>query len=63
MPRKWSNSFGGNGGGNVKHQFTPPTPARTYNAKGFPVDLRIIDQILAANAKAASKENKFSKGR
>lgn len=61
MPRRWTNSYGGNGGASVRHQFVAATPARTYNAKGYPVDMRFVDSILSSNARIASKENKFKK--
>jgi hypothetical protein len=61
MPRRWSNSFGGNGGGNVKHRFVESAPVRTTDKRGNPVDLRVFDQVLSTNAKIASNENKFRK--
>jgi hypothetical protein len=61
MPRKWTNSYGGSGGGNVKHTFTEPAPGRTLNGNGEPVDLRLVNQILAENAYKASKERWPSK--
>ena len=59
MPRKWTN--GGSGGGTLKHRFVEATPVRTMNHKGFPVDLRFIEQILSQNAKLEGKINKFQK--
>lgn len=56
MPRKWTNSYGGNGGGNLKHTFTEPAPGRMLNGDGQVVDLRLVNQILADNAYKASKE-------
>lgn len=47
MPRKWSN--GGGQGGCLTHVFTPRTPVQT-------VDYRVFDDILARNAKIASRE-------
>jgi hypothetical protein len=61
MPRRWSNSYGGNGGGNVKHRFVDSAPVRMKDHRGNPADLRVFDQILSANARLASNENKFKK--
>lgn len=57
MPRKWTN--GGSGGGTLKHRFVESTPVRTVNHKGYPVDLRFVEAVLAANAKLEGKVNKF----
>ena len=57
MPRKWTN--GGSGGGTLKHRFVDRTPVQTKNHKGYPVDLRFFDTILAQNAKLEGKGNKF----
>jgi len=61
MPRRWTNGFGGSGGGNVKHRFVESAPVRTKDHRGNPADLRVFDQVLASNARIASKENKFKK--
>jgi hypothetical protein len=60
MPRRWTNSNGGNGGGNVKHRFVESAPVRMTDHRGNPADPRVFDQVLATNAKIASNENKFS---
>ena len=61
MPRRWTNSYGGNGGGNVKHRFVENAPVRMTDTKGNPADLRVFDQILATNGKIASNEDKRRK--
>lgn len=58
MPRKWTNSYFSTGAGTGTHQFTSPTPSKMLNGKGYPVDLREIDYILATNAKLASNEQR-----
>jgi hypothetical protein len=58
MPRKWTNG-GGGGGGTLNHRFVESTPVRTVNHKGYPIDLRFVDTILAQNAKLEGKVNKF----
>lgn len=46
MPRKWTNH---GSGGYGTHRFTEHTPVRT-------ADLRIVDEILARNARIANRE-------
>jgi hypothetical protein len=48
MPRRWSNSHGG-GGSSAGHRFVENTPVRT-------ADLKIVDEILAGNARIAGQE-------
>jgi len=50
MPRKWTNHSNSRGGG--KHRFTEPTPFR------LPLDLRVVDDILAMNKRIADIEKR-----
>lgn len=53
MPRKWTNSSG-SGGSTLKHRFVERTPVVTC-------DYRVVDIILASNAKLASREKQEGK--
>lgn len=54
MPRRWTNH--GNHAGDGSHVFPPPTPVRT-------VDLRIVDAVLAVNAKIGDSKKNSGKRR
>lgn len=47
MPRKWTN--GGGQGSCISHHFVQRTPVQT-------ADYHVVDEILARNAKIASRE-------
>lgn len=58
MPRKWTNSGGGAGSRHDgSHAWTPPSPFRMAGPDG-PVDLRVFDDILRANAKIDGNDEK-----
>jgi len=62
VPRKWTNSSGGSGG-SLNHKFVSAAPFRMQGENGLP-DLWLWDQILARNAKIASRDKeRFTKKR